>query len=1134
MDYILDGDFDDAGETVFTSISGASAPYTATITIPAGASLGNTRMRIRLYDSAAGTQNTTPCGTHQYGEVEDYTLNIINPCTHSLSSFAPISGPVGTYVTINGAGFTASTDVYFDGLIATELEFVSATKLIARVPANATTGTIKIIENACNVISTTDFTIIEESGSCLSAASANYTDLFISELYDADGGNVGYIELYNPTSSPINLATSNYTITIDNRASGDGGVSIDRTITLTGIVPANSVFLINFGTSSNTCVKDWDLVLGGNGINEFDYVFLVKNGTNVDRVNVPNNTGYTLKRTLTANTPTTTYAAADWTILNVEDCSDLGIGPVATYSNPVVAINNSSSCQIDLSVTVTEGDATPAGDLTYKWYYNDGISASWTQVTAVLPAGYTITGQTSNNLEIISGTNYISDLSNYQFYCEVTEAGSCGNVSTASLFEISERPVYRSIAGSNGNWTTVTNWQMANTTAGPWVAACNYPRSANSSQAIIQTGTNIVLDIDNDIDMLTIDGTLEISPNSQLTVYDSVPAGADLILNGTLLYRANAANQMILTGTTTWIFNAGASFIKTNTADPFMFRDKYQGGMSTIPATGSWIYRNNNDGSPYTGTVDFYYPDLYIENTNGAGNYAFSTSQTAFNGASGIATVKGNMYVGTTGTGSVTIYNNNINSNPMLILGNLEVGASSIFSNELCGTCGAASGTINHGTGIELKGNLTVGGTLQILTGTTERVLRFTGSTIQTVSGAGTITLHKVTVDKASEYVDLLRDLQARNELKMVQGHIYTHANMFELGYTTAQLGTLTYTTGYVVGRMRRWFLGTNAGDATGLFPMGWDDAGLKNRFARVFFNDAPTAGGHLTVEFIPIDMGFAGLVIPQANTGGFGMDVTTTEDQGYWKIDNEPTKLVDGTYRIACTGEGFTTINSLSEITLLKRVGGGNWFCPATHEAATGTIAMPTCSRIGVSNWSNFGFGGGGATQLPIELTSFSVNCNPNDVSLTWKTASESNNDYFTIEYSEDGINFSEKEIIKSKGNSNSTESYTFNLDELLGYVRLKQTDFNGKYTYSEILAVNCANDGVIVYPNPTNGTMTISFNSAEKVYLYNQLGQIVKEFDGFMESKTVSISELADGMYHLNVVSGGKNYYKKIELHH
>ncbi len=903
---------------------------------------------------------------------------------------------------------------------------------------------------------------------------------------------------------------------------------------LTGIVPANSVFLLNLGTSSNTCVKDWGFTAGGSGFNAFDNIVLIRNGVQVDRVNLANNTGYSYLRNLTATAPTMTFNLADWTASSTEDCAHLGVGPISTFANPIIALNNSSACQIDLSVTVTEGDVTPMGDLTYKWFYNNGTDATWTQVTSLIPAGYTITGETTNNLEIISGTNYISDLSEYQFYCYVTEAGSCGNVSTASMFDISERPVYRSIAGSNGNWTTVANWQMANTTAGPWVAACNYPRSANSSQAIIQTGTNIVLDIDNDIDMLTIDGTLEISPNSQLTVYDSVPPGADLILNGTLLYRANAANQMILTGTTTWIFNAGATFIKTNTADPFMFRDKYQGGMSTIQAIGTWIYRNNNDGNPYTGTVDFYYPDLYIENTGGAGNYGFNSSQTAFNGSAGFATVKGNMFVGTTGTGSVTIYNNNINSNPMLILGNLEVAANSVFSNELCGTCGTASGTINHGTGVELKGNLTVGGTLQILTGTTERVLRFTGTTIQTVSGAGTITLYKVTVDKASQYVDLLRNLQARNELKMVQGHIYTHANMFELGYTTAQLGTLTYTTGYVVGRMRRWFNNTNSGDATGLFPMGWDESGLKNRFARVFFNDAPTAGGHLTVEFIPIDMGFAGLVIPQANTGGFGMDVTTTEDQGYWKIDNEATKLTDGTYRIACTGEGFTTINSLSEITLLKRVGGGNWFCPATHEAATGTIAMPTCSRIGVSNWSNFGFGGGGATLLPIELSSFSVNCNPNDVTLTWKTESEQNNDFFTIEYSEDGVNFSQKEIVNAKGNSNSLQSYTFDLDELLGYVRLKQTDYNGKFTYSEILAVNCSNDGVIVYPNPTNGTITISFDDVEKVYLFNQLGQIVKEFDGFMESKTVSISELADGMYHLNVISNGKNYYKKIELHH
>jgi hypothetical protein len=86
---------------------------------------------------------------------------------------------------------------------------------------------------------------------------------------------------------------------------------------------------------------------------------------------------------------------------------------------------------------------------------------------------------------------------------------------------------------------------------------------------------------------------------------------------------------------------------------------------------------------------------------------------------------------------------------------------------------------------------------------------------------------------------------------------------------------------------MKRWFNSTNSGNASGLFPMGLDDSGLKNRFAKVEYTSAATAGGHLTVQFVSTAMGLTGLPIVSTNTGGFGFNVTSTENQGYWQIDN-------------------------------------------------------------------------------------------------------------------------------------------------------------------------------------------------------------------------------------------------------
>ena len=74
VDWNNNGSFTDAGENVYNSPNGVG-PHTGSFTPPASAVTGAVRMRIRLTDTAAGS-NVTPCGVSSYGEVEDYTLNV--------------------------------------------------------------------------------------------------------------------------------------------------------------------------------------------------------------------------------------------------------------------------------------------------------------------------------------------------------------------------------------------------------------------------------------------------------------------------------------------------------------------------------------------------------------------------------------------------------------------------------------------------------------------------------------------------------------------------------------------------------------------------------------------------------------------------------------------------------------------------------------------------------------------------------------------------------------------------------------------------------------------------------------------------------------------------------------------------
>ena len=107
----------------------------------------------------------------------------------------------------------------------------------------------------------------------------------------------------------------------------------------------------------------------------------------------------------------------------------------------------------------------------------------------------------------------------------------------------------------------------------------------------------------------------------------------------------------------------------------------------------------------------------------------------------------------------------------------------------------------------------------------------------------------------------------------------------------------------------------------------------------------------------------------------------------------------------------------------------------------------------------------------LPIELLFFDAKIKDDKVKITWETASEINNDFFTVERSADAVNFVAISDIESAHNSNSIVKYMiFDSDPLKGisYYRLKQTDFDGKYTYSYIVAVNFTKNEFFVSPNP------------------------------------------------------------------
>ncbi|HQO90174.1 MAG TPA: T9SS type A sorting domain-containing protein [Chitinophagales bacterium] len=408
------------------------------------------------------------------------------------------------------------------------------------------------------------------------------------------------------------------------------------------------------------------------------------------------------------------------------------------------------------------------------------------------------------------------------------------------------------------------------------------------------------------------------------------------------------------------------------------------------------------------------------------------------------------------------------------------------------------------------------------------------------VSGSGlpaTVKSLYVLKSNTTDRVTLTNTVRADSALRMFRGHIITGTNRVELGKDVTNRGTLDYTDGcYVVGNMRRWYDGTNTGDASGLYPLGEDKSGtIKNRKYLIEYSAYPT-GGYLDVNFNPVNMGLSGIPImgiPAVGTCTSPFDVTTTEDEGYWIATPESGKLGDGAYKLSITGEDFSTITDLCQLTLLKRVGAGNWTAPGTHLQPSGTINVPTVSRSDISGFSNFGFGGGAPNPLPVELTSFTASCkDDNMVEVRWTTATEFNSSYFILERSLDAARFETVAYVPAAVNSSTVRNYSV-LDtgtvSNSNYYRLTEVDQSGKRTMYSLVYVRCREvNGWNAYHTPDGIVVEATTNSTKdiQIRLYEVSGKLL------MQEKQVAqrgynrynmqMPALAKGVYIIQLLSG------------
>jgi Secretion system C-terminal sorting domain len=185
--------------------------------------------------------------------------------------------------------------------------------------------------------------------------------------------------------------------------------------------------------------------------------------------------------------------------------------------------------------------------------------------------------------------------------------------------------------------------------------------------------------------------------------------------------------------------------------------------------------------------------------------------------------------------------------------------------------------------------------------------------------------------------------------------------------------------------------------------------------------------------------------------------------------------------------------------------------------------------------------------STLPVKLMNFNAILSDKTAKLNWKTASEVNFNYFTVEKSTDGINFNDAGVVFAAGNNSSETAYAMNdnlanTDAPVVYYRLRMTDNDGSIAYSDIKMLRLTKQNqstitLLTYPNPAVNDLKITLpaawqNKKASFEIVNLNGQVVNRMDNANTSQTemMNIAKLAPGLYVVKVTCEGQVAQQKI----
>ncbi len=611
---------------------------------------------------------------------------------------------------------------------------------------------------------------------------------------------------------------------------------------------------------------------------------------------------------------------------------------------------------------------------------------------------------------------------------------------------------------------------------------------------------------------------------------DTLNIGGSFVQTGGTIYLSGAAD---------WIMNVAGNY--TQSSGSFIYTDATSGngaGNPIVNVTGNFTFSGGTfDMNQYTGHTS----GKGIGTLNLFGNFTMSggtLKETASSTGYGDIYFKKSgpqIFSKTSGTISNTI-NFTVNSSSILDMGNSVVdGAGDFTMSSGAGILVSSSSGI---TSSSSSGNIQVSGSRSF---STNANYTFQGTSAQVTGSGFPSTVNNLTINNSAG-VTLTNDLNVSGILTFSSGKITTGSK--EVNVTNAATSSVTgySSSSYVVGDLRRSVNASGSYD----FPVG-----TSSNYEMINITLSGISGftnilGSFTNSNPVLSL------LPLSNINVLGTSITDVLDYGYWSLTPNNT-ISGGSYSVTLNEKGQSNTAALaSQHCVVKRSSiWSSWQSLGTHVNTTQSITngIVSATRSGLTSFSHYAVGRGG-NSFPIELIYFNADLNGDEVELKWATAAELNNDYFTVERSTDGTHFTE--LLRKPGAGNSTVKlyYADSDKEPVGgytYYRLKQTDYDGHFTYSDIKTVKYnskekQDEGLTItsiHPNPFSEKFNVSFmlkaTTTVDVQLYNLSGQVVfkdviNTSDGMNQYDFIDQQGLPSGIYFLTLLYEDKKITQKI----